>query len=334
MRVFKYRSGSSNTLRRDIRSLYRNEIYAAPIDSLNDLFEARVTVNGETFNVGLLLSNLGLINYTYKIKEAEAKFLSALRELLVTAKRWGVYSLSKTAFDELLWAYYGDSHRGFCIEYELDQLISYKLEAQSRIAVAYHDAVPEIGLSDLSSLGKSHEQLATKLIGTKSKRWSHESEIRVVTGDAGLYEYDFRAVKSIYFGARSSANLRRRIMRAMAGRGLDYYEVRAEGETYRLKRVVLPDQFGDRPRYRSRCAPIEDGVPYWDDTISPHRASILKAMEIVRREPYCERVVDAYLSQRGTAENPVYYVTYERSDGQTRNHHISQSELDSYRSDA
>lgn len=334
MRVFKYRSGSETTLRRDIRSLYRNEIYAAPIESLNDLFEARVTVNGQTFNVGRLLSNIGLTTYTAHIRDAEKKLLSMIEDFVAKAKGWGVYSLSTTAIDELLWAYYGDSHRGFCIEYDLDQLISYGLEDQSSIDVTYQADVPEISFADLSLLSDSHEPITKKIIGTKSKRWSHESEIRVVTGKPGAFEYDYRAAKAIYFGARSTGNLRRRVMRVMAGRGLSYYEVRAEGETYRLKEFALPDQFESRPRYRSRYAPIEDGVPYWDDTISPHRDSILKAIEIVRQEPYCERIIDSYLSSHGTAENPMFYVTYERSDGQTRNHHLSQSELDSYKSDA
>lgn len=54
---------------------------------------------------------------------------------------------------------------------------------------------------------------------------------------------------------------------------------------------------------------------------------VQRAIEIVRREPYCERVTDAYLSSKGTKEDQAYYVTYERSDGVPRNFWISQSQI-------
>lgn len=38
--------------------------------------------------------------------------------------------------------------------------------------------------------------------GTKSKKWKHEDEIRIIMDNFGKVEYDFRAVKAIYFGLR------------------------------------------------------------------------------------------------------------------------------------
>lgn len=235
MRLFKYRGGPEDIVRRDLRTLFRNEVYAAPVQSLNDLFEAQITIHGETFRVGHILSAVGLGAYTMDAKLAEDRFLSEIEAFALRARTWGVYSLSQSATDELLWAYYADAHRGFCLEYELDELLTYKLHGQGWATVDYQDEVPKITLADVMTIEKSQDGLIRKFIGTKSMRWRHEAEVRVVTGQPGPFEYDFRALKAIYFGARSSQHLRRRVMRAMAGRGLNYFEVTPRGETYALE---------------------------------------------------------------------------------------------------
>jgi len=39
------------------------------------------------------------------------------------SKKIGIFSLSKKYDDELLWAHYANSHKGFCIEYDLEILL-------------------------------------------------------------------------------------------------------------------------------------------------------------------------------------------------------------------
>ena len=224
MRLFKYRGGPDGIIRRDLRALFDNRVFAAPVSSLNDLFEAQVTIHDQTFRVGRILSTLGLGTYTKSTQKVEDRFLSTITDFARLARTWGVYSLSKSAIDELLWAYYADSHRGFCLEYELEELLTYKLRGQDWTTVEYQDEVPTIALTDILSIDKSREVLTKKFIGTKSKRWQHEAEVRIVAGQAGLFEYDFRALKAIYFGARSAPLLHRRVMRVMAGRGLRYFQ--------------------------------------------------------------------------------------------------------------
>lgn len=114
----------------------------------------------------------------------------------------GIYSLSKTVLDELLWPYYADSHTGFCIEYDLEKL-GELIKFAGSFDVDYQDIVPQITFNKL--VGEEDNRL-TELLkltsGTKSKKWQHEDEIRIVMDDFGKVEYDFRAVKSIYFGLR------------------------------------------------------------------------------------------------------------------------------------
>jgi hypothetical protein len=327
MRVFKYRGGGPEIQRRDIRSLSKNQLYAAGFESLNDLFEARVEIDGESFRVARLLSSLGLGKYGEGAKRAESAFIQALTDFAAHSSKFGVYSLSTSATDELLWAHYANAHTGFCLEFELDELLTYKLENQGVFTVKYQKEVPVVRLADLNHLDVKHSPLLQKFIGTKSKRWEYEGEMRVVTGQTGLFEYDFRALKAIYFGARSTPHMRRLVMRIMAGRGLRYFHVLPHDKGYSLRPDALEDAYSNAKPYRSRVAPVDEGVPYLSADMEEHRPMLEGAIEISRREPYCERVTDAYLSSRGTPDNPVYYVTYERSDGLPRNFFISKKEI-------
>jgi hypothetical protein len=47
--------------------------------------------------------------------------LDFIKKLKIT-----VFTPSKTEKDELLWAYYANSHKGFCIEYDLEILLKIK----------------------------------------------------------------------------------------------------------------------------------------------------------------------------------------------------------------
>lgn len=329
MRVFKYRGGDSMILRRDLRSLAKSQIFSAPIWSFNDPFEAKVKVHDNSFEFGKFLKLLPTFKYNEKIKQAELSFIDALATFIATSKSWGIYSLSKSYNDELLWAYYADSHRGFCVEYDLEKLKEYKIPTEPTVSVEYQNDIPVITSLDVLSMDKNQECLQKKLIATKSKRWAHENEIRIITGQTGLYDYDYRALKCIYFGYRSDERFRKLIMRVLKGREIKYYLMKPKDGSYELEKQKLDDLYPKAPLYLATVAPIEEGVPYIDDTLRPYEDLVRKAIEIVRYEPYCDKVIDAYLSgSKGTKEDPVFYVTYERSDGLPRNYFISKSEIE------
>jgi hypothetical protein len=330
VRVFKYRGGPAEILRRDLRTLAKNQIFAAPIETLNDPFETRVNIHDETFKIGRVLSVLSFFKYDEETKESERTFLDAIQSFEAQTKTWGIYSLSQTYKDELLWAYYADAHRGFCIEYELDVLLDYQLKHEMVIDVDYIPDIPVFTLHDISSIINDKKSLIKKFIGTKSIRWKHESEMRIITARPGLYEFDFRAVKAIYFGHRSDEKFKQLAMRVLKGRGIRYYSVETADGSYHLERIEIADRYHYTKRYRERAAPVEAGVPYLDDKTPPFARLITTAIDIVRREPYCEKIIDAYLcGSQGTSDDPVFYITYERSDGVPQNFFISKREIES-----
>ena len=322
-RVFKYRGGDDLVVKRDLRSLYKNEIYAAPFSSLNDPLEATVILDQQSFEFGSLILNRAIGVKLEQALKANAKLKVAVEKFILFTKNIGVYSLSQTETDELLWAHYANSHQGFCLEYSLDELMSYQLEGETLLEVDYKDAPPILSLMNLDS-----EQTYKQLVATKSKSWEYEREIRACVGSSGIREYDFRALKAVYFGVRCSSRIIRITMRLLRGRKLKYYQMQLVEGSYKLEPVPIDDRYIGATPYRERVAPIAEDVPYLDEKIMPYEREIRAAIEIARRDPYCERVCDAYLSgQKGTYDNPVFYVTYDRSDGLPRILYYSAEEI-------
>lgn len=325
--VFKYRGGDWSVVKRDLRSLYKNEIYAAPFHSLNDPFESMCFIDHNLFNengaFSKLLDFFKIGKLKGKMQKIDLSFQAATNEFLDFSKKMGVYSLSQTVTDEALWAYYANSHQGFCLAFDLEQLLTYSLQQEDVLTVNYSNKPPSISTVELIRSLNSEDgkkRLMQKLVATKSLRWKFEEEIRICVGQAGLREYDFRALKAVYFGVRCQTRLIRLAMRLLRGRGLKYYQMTLSEKSYELTPREIHDEFMDAIPYRMRLAPVDDGVPYIDDKIISYEKELKVAVEMARREPYCERVTDAYLSSLpGTPENPVFYVTYDRSDGFSRN---------------
>ena len=194
--AFKYRSGDNSTLLRDLESLRQSRFYAAKRAALNDPFEGRFDRSAFDRQLEAIEVLLKTIN---KSIGGLGDVKSAANNLLAFVDKSGIFSLSYNPLNELIWAHYGGSHKGFCIGYDLDKLIEFEPAQFHCIDVAYRDSSPLIQAVDLL-IDNSPVKILQKLLGTKSSPWRYEQEVRVIATPPGLHEYDFRAVKEIYFG--------------------------------------------------------------------------------------------------------------------------------------
>lgn len=171
----------------------------------------------------------------------------ALESLLSSNKKIGIYSLSKTYLDELLWAHYANSHKGFCIEYDLDTLIkTFKTEKIFSFPVIYNKIPPEITIKDMSI---KNNDLIHKLSGFKSKRWEYEEEYRIITNYFGKQSYNYHALKSIYFGLRISEAHKLEIFRTLSDRNIKFYQIQHLPKSYKFEAVRVSNPFGETNDY-------------------------------------------------------------------------------------
>lgn len=242
MKVYKYR-GLGKNFDRDLNSIVENYFYAPNAERLNDPCETLVFSDKIKSQ-----SNIFVKLFGNRTKDSLYKFHESIDDFISNKRKLGIYSLSKTYDDELLWAHYANNHTGFCIEYDFDILMNGNSFCNFySFPVEYTSKPPQIEVNDLSS--NDNKVLLKKIAGTKSKRWLHEKEIRVITDKFGEQDYDCRAVKSIYFGYRMPDDNKDEIMKRLSGRSINYFQIHLDEKSYSFYRKKIKDKYEDVRKY-------------------------------------------------------------------------------------
>jgi hypothetical protein len=110
----------------------------------------------------------------------------------------GVMCLSEVHDDILMWAHYGDSHRGVCLVFNPTD--AFFATAQP---VHYRLARP-----DVNPLIHSQEEMLDSAMFTKSDHWAYEREWRILQykNGAGVYTVPAAALVQVVLGAQVSAD--------------------------------------------------------------------------------------------------------------------------------
>lgn len=327
--AYKYRSGDPDTLSRDLESLRNATFYAAARQTLNDPFEGRFDRASLDAQFSLIKA---LVSDTVPTASTSLEDVShAANNVLEFVDKSGVFSLSYNPLQELIWAHYGGSHRGFCVGYDIQKLVEFEPNVHYFLDVQYSNAAPCLQSNDLLG-ADSPIGILRKMLGVKSKPWAYEEEVRVITMPPGQHEHDYRAVKVVYFGLRCAEPTKMAIMEALAGRGVKYEQITSPQSSYALKSACIPDLYESVPKYKQNFASINEAAIYPDylkPELKQHIAYLSKAAEIVRREPYCQEIqlVD-FSDSRSKPGKPIVFVQYLRSPQKWVNHYLTLAEID------
>ena len=214
MKLYKYRAD----IYRDLLTLVNNQIYAPTVQNLNDPAETIVN-DSKMYEVFNLMEKSGLpINIA---KDNYAKIIAQARTEL------GIFSLSKTVVNELLWAYYTNGHKGFCIEYDSEQL-------QRSLSNGHLHSVLNVQYNLVDDT-----QFIKCLIATKSMAWEREEEIRITLYSSGLFEISPESVTGIYFGLRMPDSDKELIKNTLKGRNIKYYQMKLKPNSYLLEAELI-----------------------------------------------------------------------------------------------
>lgn len=283
-KAYKYRCGiglfdekNKSIFERDVDTLTNNQIYLPTIDHLNDPAEG-------FYNDSELISCF----------KGNTKIQSQYEELVKKFHNIGIYSLSKTNDNELLWAYYASGHTGFAIEYDIDILKeSLNFNPYFRLMhdfdVDYVDSVPAINLSLLKDANDL--DILKICVGTKSKSWMHENELRLIFEMTGLANIDYRSITGIYFGYKMDEREKISIMEKLKGRGVAYYKMDLIENTYKFIPKPIQDKFSDAPKY------VPNSIQYDVDELMSmgylseeekiqYRDIFIDALESIKTEPF------------------------------------------------
>lgn len=229
---YKYRANiiDGNNVSRDINSLLNDELWASGLSNLNDPFEAVYKDNiSKSLKLleKILKAGTGLVQKNWD-------------DLMAFNNKIGFYSLalSNNEFpdNELMWAHYANSHRGFCIAYDIKQLeFSQKSPYDvNEMKIVYKMDPPSI---DVTNIGDKN--FLVKMFGTKSKIWEYENEIRLIYNHFGIKKYNSFSLKSIYFGLNMDEKYQIQIIDGLSNHDVNFYKMCMEQESYKLSPKFL-----------------------------------------------------------------------------------------------
>jgi hypothetical protein len=297
-KAYKYRGGiglfdekQESIFKRDVNTLANNQIYIPTKEKLNDPTE------GLFYDI-IIKAILGLVkDYFSEVRKQYDMLIQKIENL-------GIYSLSKNNDNELLWAYYASGHTGFAIEYDIDKLkesLNYNMYYREMFDfnVRYKKSIPQSKISDLQS--RSVKYILKMYLGTKSKRWKHEEEYRLIFENKGLFDIDYRAVTGIYFGYRMKESEMDYIMSRLKGRSLQYYKMDLIDNTYQFRPHKIHDKFPNAPKYYANELDYDIEALLLSEKIIGEKAysyknKLIEALEIVKHEPLINKIYSANIS--------------------------------------
>lgn len=300
MELYKYRC----EIQRDIDALVENKLFAPDKSNLNDPTE--MCVDDTEF--------IAFLEKHKKFSQDVENIYEGIKDF--TRTRCGIYSLSKDVRNELLWAYYANGHKGLCIEYDSEVIMesyNYGLDPKSnysksfplvhRIDVDYSDSYPILKQEYLQN-NDCMIPILKCLVGTKSRRWEQEAEVRLIFNKFGFTELDYRAVTGIYFGVNFGDELEKdMVMKKLQGRGIKYYKMAFESNSYKMRFDEIQDNYMSAPQYVANNLSC-DNISWLStpDENAKYKDLAIQALEFVRKEPCINKINSCYVS---SSPNPM-----------------------------
>lgn len=230
MKVFKYKPVGEN-FERDIQTVVNNQFWSSTLEQLNDPCEALT----DKTRINKLFKWIANLLNIYSIENMEL-INNNTRDVLNFNGKFGIFSLQKTHLDELLWGHYADSHKGYCLEYDLDKLIENDGENIFYSSTVKYRTKPPIQRV-IGIVKNDIKHIIRKTAFNKPKRWAYEEEYRIATINHGLNSHDINALKAVYFGLRMRENDKNLIINRLKGKGIKYYQIMQIPNTYKFKSI-------------------------------------------------------------------------------------------------
>lgn len=184
MKLYRYRPLNQFTL----NEILKQEWWLSDVKSFNDPFEL------EYRDVWKLEREEDM---PYDLPDFRSKQRKMYNDL---DGKLGIVSLSQTYQNILMWSHYADSHKGVCIEYEINEELIFDEKSYSdastyryrKVAYSEGNKLPQI-----TGLGESHDFI----LCTKSNDWRYEKEIRFLSAENNVLRNSLPITK-IYVGLR------------------------------------------------------------------------------------------------------------------------------------
>ena len=252
--LFKYRDIQNEYHK---KLLFNQELYFSTLDFLNDPFEGALPLQhiSEITDEEIIEANIKIIKYNNPNQVYTDEVLNALRRDLNTTdvrKRYdseekiinmqrsvrlvnnaiGILSLSIDPINYLMWSHYADSHKGFCVGFNIFKLLKY-LDMPYPVPITYQEDIP------CWKIMEPPIEYAKKYWATKGLLWEYEQEVRFLSRkyiNKSLI-FDIEIIDCVFLGYKMEACYVEEILKYFSNnhRSCNIYKVRFTPKLYDLE---------------------------------------------------------------------------------------------------
>jgi hypothetical protein len=179
------------------------------------------------------LKSIPILNLESEVNGVFAKSLDKIRN------RMGVYSTSCIPDSELMWAHYGDKHKGYMLHFEVDILEFYSKQDRVKDYTPAPVIYSDIPLHWDLARHFDNTALAFDIVRTKSNAWEYEHEFRFINFSRnGFSKIPDNWLKSIVVGIAAEDTLKKSLRKAGKELNTPVYFAKMDKEKFQVK---IPD---------------------------------------------------------------------------------------------
>lgn len=222
------------------KNIFEGQVFLSPANRVNDPFDCLVYVNHELY-ANKIYENVKKIfpNVADKViqEETNAEIAYSLDKRLYEMKSsLRIACFTENCLSPLMWAHYADSHKGFCIEYDLRKLAcGYRW---GLLPVIYsnkrYDATKAVTVRNSNMVMNPYF--------FKSLHWKYEKEWRMVVPDNMFKDEEYYAdfsdgISAIYLGLESHIEHEDKIseiVKKYSNGSIPIYEIYIKPDSYKL----------------------------------------------------------------------------------------------------
>lgn len=227
------------------KNVFEGQVYLSEASNLNDPFDCLVYINHELYIEYMFQATCEIFpNIDRKILRQTVRESidgEVDKQIYEMKKKFRIACFTENSLSPLMWAHYADSHKGFCIEYDLTRIPEgYKFGI---LPVIYSDKRYDV----TDAVVTRNKNLLMNPYYFKSSHWRYEKEWRmVVTEDLvtdGEYYADFHeGISGIYLGLKSfecHTEKIDKITERYSLNGIPVHKISIEPSSYYLKAIQI-----------------------------------------------------------------------------------------------
>jgi hypothetical protein len=234
MNLFKYSTINCYS----ITNLTKNQLYMQPAIHLNDpyefIFNFDVKEDEYLDFIKLIYGDQYTIFLDKKCSLDEVLTYARDYYFPEARKEIGVACLTKNQHDDLMWAHYGNNHRGICIEYDIT-----KFPFDQFKPIDYVSETLTISMKDISMLSDQKIGKFEEMFLRKHKIWTNETEWRLISKANSTINYEANSIVSITFGFFCSDKDKEDIYKSTTHLDIKYYDVVRSKNMYSINKRLI-----------------------------------------------------------------------------------------------